>query len=158
VNATQKPRRTFLAVTVMTVLAVTAVFIVYASILATYMGSTVTVNTLGGEVQYRVNDNPVGTYTAGAFSINNGTSWYARLYMTGATAQTVKITFTLVCSNSSTWDRVVINSYSLQTGANTIYANATTPNDAASNYNWGQDTDVQSVTQTYYVKATVETA
>jgi len=154
-NATPKPQRTFVAVTLITVIAVTTVFLVYAAILATYMGSNVTVNSLGGEIQYSVS-NITGTYSAGPVSINNGTYWYARLYMTGATAQNVKITFTLVCSNSTTWNRVTINSYSLVNGANTIYATSD-GSGPTGNYNWGLDTDVQSGTLTYYVKATTET-
>ena len=156
-NTPKRPQKAFLTVTLVTVLAVTMVFAVYAAILATYRGSNVTVNTLGGEIRYLVSDNPAGTYAAGTLSMNNGTSWYALLYMSGATAQNVKITFTLVCSNSTTWDRVTISSYSLQNGANTIYA-TTDGNGPTGNYNWGQDTDYQLVTQTYYVKATVETA
>jgi hypothetical protein len=154
-STTKKSQRTFISVTMITVVALATVFIVYAAILATYMGSDVTVNTLGGTVGYSITDIN-GPYSAGTISINNGTFWYASLSITGAAAQIVKITWTLQCSNNTFWTRVVTPSYSLAVGPNTIYA--TIGGDGPSgNYNWGQDTDVQSGTLTYQVKATVET-
>jgi hypothetical protein len=55
-SATQKPQRTFLAVTLLTVIAVTTVFMVYAALLATYTGTTVEVRETGGTMEYTTNN------------------------------------------------------------------------------------------------------
>jgi hypothetical protein len=151
--AVRKPRRAFLAVTVLTVISLTTVFLVYAAILATYKGGSVTVNTIGGQVWYATAD-ITGPYDQTTLTINNGTQWWARLVITNPATQTVSVTWTLVCSNSSSWSRVTTTGFPLSSSNNVIYATSD-GSGPTGNYNWGQDTGVQTGTLTYYVKAQV---
>ena len=62
-----------MTVTMITVIAVTTVFIVYAAILGTYPGGNVSVQGMGGEIYYQ--QQGVSTWAA-TLNIANGTSWY----------------------------------------------------------------------------------
>ena len=144
-----------MTVTMITVIAVTTVFIVYAAILGTYPGGDVTIQAMGGTIYYRQQN--VTAWTA-TLNIANGTSWWTRLNLTTNTpSQTVNITWTLEWLNGSNWDTVSTNAPETQvalTGAPTaIYATAT--GIETDNHDWGPHTT--NVDRTYRVKAVVET-
>jgi hypothetical protein len=144
-----------MTVTLITVIAVTTVFIVYAAILGTYPGGNVSIQQMGGEIYYQ--QEGVSAW-ATTLNIANGTAWYARLNLTtNVPSQTVNITWTLEWLNGSNWDAVSTSAPATQvalTGSATaIYVTATGVE--SSNYNWGADTT--NVDRTYRVKAVVET-
>jgi len=151
-NATRKSQRTFLTVTCITVVAVTTVFLVYAAVLLTLTGTTVTVNEGGGSVQYNLSNTSNATWVGPLSPMVNGTYWYARINITNAAAQAVTIDWTLQ-NYTTSWVDVstpVTTTIALTTGDNTIYA--TTNGLFTGNYNWGTlTTDGGS----YRVKATV---
>ena len=151
-SANPKPRRAFVAVTLITVIAVTTVFIVYAALLASYVGPNVSVSKQGGYIEY----SPITTtdWSTNPLNINNGTDWYARLVITGATAQQVFVTWTLHCSNGTKWDKVTYT-VSLP-GTTTIYPNAADPFTGPGR-NWGQDTKNLDATRSFHVNATLVT-
>ncbi len=130
-----KNQRTFIAVTLLTVMAITAVFVVYAAILATYTGTTVQVSEGSGSIQYSLDQS---NWLSSLPGINNGTAWYARISMTGAAAQAVTIPWTLQKNVAGTWtDQTtpVTTSMTLAAGANLVYA--TIDGTATGNTNWG---------------------
>jgi len=149
-----KPQKTFLAVTTITVLALTMVFIVYAALLATYTGPTVTIMEPGGLVEYSLNQTK---WVTNDFSINNGTDWWARLTITGSTNQMVDITWILQRDGGAwanvTGGIVTTQNYNLTTGTNTIYA--TTDGGATGNFNWGTLTKDAGVADPYRVQTRV---
>ena len=151
-NATRKNQKTFLAVTSITVLAVTMVFVVYAAVLLTLTGSNVVVNEGGGSLQYTLDGASNSSWSSSLSPMVNGTYWYARINITNAAAQTVTVDWTLQ-NNTGTWVDVstpVTTTITLATGDNTVYATATGV--YTGNYNWGLLTTSGG---TYRVKATV---
>jgi len=151
-NATKQSQRTFLTVTLLTVLAVTTVFVVYAAVLLTLTGTTVTVNTGGGSMQYNLNGASNATWVGSLADMINGTAWYARINITNAAAQAVTIDWTLQVL-SGTWTDTgtpTQTTITLAAGTNTIYATATGV--FTSNRNWGLGTTAGGQ---YRVKATV---
>jgi hypothetical protein len=155
-NTTQKSQRTFMTVTMITVIAVTTVFIVYAAILGTYPGGNVSIQTMQGEIYYQGEGS---TTWATTLSIGNGSAWYARLNITtNVPSQTVNVTWTLEWDNSGTWTTVGGTSapetqIALTGVATAIYATAN--GGSSGNYNWG--THTTTLDRTYRVKAVVET-
>ena len=151
-NATRKSQKSFLAVTCITVVALTTVFLVYAAVLLTLTGTTVTVNEGGGSVQYNLNNTSNSTWVGTLSPMVNGTYWYARINITNAAAQAVTIDWTLQ-EGPGTWvdlSTPVTTTIALTTGDNTIYA--TTNGNFTGNYNWGTLTTIGG---SYRVKATV---
>jgi len=151
-NATRKSQRTFLTVTCITVVAVTTVFLVYAAVLLTLTGTTVTVNEGGGSVQYNLSNTSNNTWVGTLSPMVNGTYWYARINITNAAAQAVTIDWTLQ-ENTGSWVDVstpVTTTIALTTGDNTVYA--TTNGLFTGNYNFGLLTTSGG---SYRVKATV---
>lgn len=149
-STTQKPQRTFLAVTLLTVVAVTTVFLVYAAVLMTLYGSTVTINeTSGSSMQYSLDGS---TWSSSLSAINNGTAWYGRVNITNAASQAVTIQWTLQ-QNTGSWvdvDSPVTTTITLSTGTNIVYATASGA--SSGNYNWGSLTTSGG---SYRVKAVV---
>lgn len=151
-STTQKSQKTFMTVTLITVIAVSTVFIVYAAVLLTLTGTTVTVTEGGGSLQYTLNGASNSSWVSSLPSIINGTVWYARINITGASAQAVTIDWTLQ-ENTGTWVDVstpVTTTMTLVAGDNTVYA--TTNGLFSSNYNWGSLTTGGG---SYRVRATV---
>jgi len=152
-SSTQKPQRAFLAVTMITVLAVAAIFMVYAALLGTYPGGEVTVNEMGGTMYYYSSDaGPSWTQT---LSIGNGTTWEARLNVTNTPSQNVSVTWTLEWLNGSNWQTVSgpsppTTNIQLTGAATAIYV--TQWGTSSGNYNWGPYTQTAG---TYRVKAVV---
>ena len=159
-----KSQRAFVAVTLITVLAVTSVFVVYAVILSTINGGNVSVIGSGGQMWYNeANSTSAADWTSTLGSIgSNGTNcdpWYAKLNITSAGySGVVTITWTLQY-DAGTWTDVgggasQITGTSLSGSAGqTIYASA--DGTQGSNMNWGQySTSVDE----YRVQAVIETA
>jgi len=147
-----KTQRAFLTVTVITVIAVTSVFLVYAAVLSTLYGSTVTVNQTGGSVEYNLSNTSNATWVSSLSAFNNGTNWYARMNITGAAAQAVTINW-VIEKNTGTWTQQAIpvnTTITLAAGSNTIYA--TTTGVFSGNYNWGLQTLVSG---SYRIKTVV---
>jgi hypothetical protein len=152
-NATGKNQRTFLTVTLLTVLAVTTVFAVYAAVLLTLTGTTVTVNEGGGSMQYNLDGSSNATWVTSLAAMINGTQWYARINITNAAAQDVTIDWTLQAFSGGIWTNSgtpTQTTMTLASGDNTVYA--TTNGLFTSNRNWGLDTTAGG---SYRVKATV---
>jgi hypothetical protein len=154
-STSKKSQRTFMTVTMITVIAITTVFIVYAAILGTYPGGNVSIQGIGGEIYYQ--QQGVSSWTA-TLNIANGTSWYSRLNLTtNVPSQTVNITWALEWLNGSNWDAVSTTApetqIALAGAATAIYVTAT--GIQSGNYDWGAYTT--NVDRTYRVKATVET-
>lgn len=134
----------------MTVAAVTTVFLVYAAVLMTLYGTTVTVNeSTGSLVHYSVDGS---TWSTSLNAINNGTIWYSRINITNAAAQDVTVQWTLQKNTGSWTDQStpVTTTITLAAGANIVYATAS--GSSSGNYNWGQLTTSSG---SYRVKATV---
>jgi hypothetical protein len=149
-------------VTLVTLLAVTTVFVVYAVILSTINGGSVSVVGSGSmQMWYDEGNSTSAAAWEGTLSnIANGTAWYAKLNTTVAGYNgAVTITWTLQYDNSGTWTDVgggATQSTSVTlTGAagQNVYASATGVQ--SSNKNWGQYST--TVDETYRVKAVVET-
>jgi len=148
----RKPQRAFLTVTLMTVLAVTMVFMVYAALLATYTGLNVVVTEPGGTIQYnKYNDNN-GTW-ASQLDIINGTTWYARITFTDPGTQTVTIEWTLLEGGNPTANSINSTDIALSPGDNIVYS--ATTGKFADLYNWGQHTSAQGSAGTYQIQAKV---
>lgn len=157
-------QRAFVAVTLITVLAVTTVFVVYAVILSTINGGQVTVvGGLGGSIWYdNANSAAPVDWTATLPSIGtNGTNcdpWYTKLNITSAGySGAVTVSWTLQYLNVATWTDVggATQSTSVTlTGSTgqTIYATAT--GIQSGNKNWGAYT---ASADEYRVKAVIET-
>jgi hypothetical protein len=155
-STSQKSQRTFMTVTLITVMAIATVFIVYAAILGTYPGGNVSIQTMQGTIYYQGE----GSATwATDLSVGNGTAWYARLNVTTSIpSQTVNVTWTLEWDNSGTWEAVggtsaPVTQITLTGVATAIYATA--DGTESGNHNWGQYTTTSDLT--YRVKAVVET-
>jgi hypothetical protein len=136
-SATQrKPQRVFLTVTLITVISVTTVFLVYAAVLMTLHGTTVVVNeSTGSLVEYSLDGS---SWSTSLSAINNGTAWYARVYIDNAASQAVTVVWTLQKIVSSSWvdqSTPVTTSMTLSAGVNMVYA--TTGGSSSGNYNWG---------------------
>jgi len=160
-NARQKPQRTFLAVTLLTVLAVTTVFLVYAALLATYTGGNVTISLSGGSIQYSLPPKDPGSWGA-TLAQSNGSEWYARVSMTNPPTQTVTVKWTLQKQVSGSWSnpptnttQFTSNSFDLTPSSTEIYAFQSGSNTITNNYNWGQHTTTDG---TYRVVAEINTA
>ena len=156
-------QRAFVAVTLITVLAVTTVFVVYAVILSTINGGNVSVVGAGSAQMWydEANSASAAAWTGTLSNIANGTTWYAKLNTTVAGYNgAVKITWTLQYDNSGTWTDVgggATQSTSVTlTGASGQNVFASADGTQGSNKNWGQYST--EVDETYRVKAVIETA
>jgi hypothetical protein len=156
-----RSQRAFVVVTLVTLLAVTTVFVVYAVILSTINGGNVSVVGSGSMAMWydETNSSSAAAWTGTLSNIANGTAWYAKLNTTVAGYNgAVTITWTLQYDNSGTWTDVgggASQSTSVTlTGAagQDVYASATGAQ--SSNKNWGQYST--TVDETYRVRAVVE--
>jgi len=151
-----KSQQTFVVVTMLTVLAVTTVFMVYAVLLATYTGGDVTIQTVGGSIAYSVTNTTGGTWT-GTLSQGAGAEWYARISISNSPSQDVIVTWTLQLLNG-TWQNVATdftNSDTISLTPSTTYIYASSDGLITSNHNWGDHTTTEG---TYRVIATINTA
>lgn len=136
-----KSQRTFVGVTLATVLAVAVVLIVYAAVLGTLFGGEVTVGGITGNVGYSLT-NATGTWTATLSVSGTGIEWYARLNTTGSEYEgPVTISWQLQQKNGGGgWDNLgspTTTSITLTTSAQTIYASS--DGDISTNRDWSID-------------------
>jgi hypothetical protein len=154
VSARQKSQKGFVAVTLMTLLAIAMVLVVYASILGTFTGSDVSVVTMSAEVLYC--KNTTGSWTSTLSNIGNGTDWYA-IFNTTSTghAGLVNMTWVLLKSGSPVSPSVNQTTQVTLTGdaGQEIYASSN--GDNSNTKNWGLNCTTAG---TYQIKVTVETA
>jgi len=155
-STTQKSQRTFMTVTLITVIAITTVFIVYAAIMGTYPGGNVSIQQMTATMYYQGDGSSTWATT---LSIGNGTTWYTRLNLTASIpSQTVNVTWTLEWNNAGTWETVSgptppETQITLAGTPTAIYVTA--DGTYGPGYDWGQHT--QTVNEIYRVKAVVET-
>jgi hypothetical protein len=156
-------QRAFVAVTLITVLAVTTVFVVYAVILSTITGNNVSVIGSGGQMYYdEANSANPADWTSDL--PNRGTNgsycdpWYAKVITTAGYTGDVSIEWTLLYDNSGSWDPVggganQTTTVALNGSAQTIYASD--DGSIGTNVNWG----LWSLTagETYRVRAVIST-
>jgi len=144
----QKSQRGFVAVTLITLLAIATVIVVYAALLGTFQGGNVTVVSVNGEVQYSLNNSTGWTTSLSNVPVNG--EWYARFNKT-ASGYTGNVQVTWELWNASLVYTVTTTSFSLNGSiVQQIYASST--GSQTTNYNWGQKC---TVTGTYYIKVTI---
>jgi hypothetical protein len=147
VSAKQKSQKGFVAVTLITLLAIALVIVVYATLLGTFTGGNVQVVAVQGTVYYSL-DNSTGWATS--ISDHPITDpWYARFNVTG-TGYSGSVTITWDLHNSTAIVHSVTTSFYLSGSPQAIYASSNGLQ--AANYNWGQNT---AVAATYYIVVTV---
>jgi len=154
-NARNKSQQAFIAVTMLTILAVTTVFMVYALLLASYTGGNVTIQKVGGSIQYCVNNNASETWT-GTLSQGANASWYARISITNSPSQNVTVTWTLHNVTSGldvSTDFTTSNTITLSPSTTYIYASL--DGLITGNHNWGEHTTTEA---TYRIDAEINTA
>jgi hypothetical protein len=157
VSAKQKSQRGFVAVTLITILAIALVIVAYATILGTFQGGNVTVVTLHAEMWYSVTNSSSASWTSTLSDVGNGSQWYSRLNITAAGGYTglVNVNWALYFGNNTAVSGATAttsNFDSTGTLGQTIYASST--GNIAGNKNWGA---YSTVATSYYVKATVST-
>jgi len=105
VNERRKSQRGFVAVTLITLLAIAAVLIVYASLLATIPGGEVVVGGVSGTIYYSKNNQTSGPWTTNLTTSGTGESWYAlcNFTHTGYTGE-VQITWKLQKKGATDWE------------------------------------------------------
>ena len=157
-SAKQKSQRGFVAVTLITLLALALVVIVYATLLGTFTGDTVGVVTLNGSLKYNEDNSTIWNTTLSG--VANGSSWYVMFNTTEAGyAGDVNITWTLQELNGA-WADVspsvnqTTNDFTLDGNAEQeIYASGSGLQEDVKD--WGTGT---STAGTYRIKMEVITA
>jgi len=151
-NARNTSQRALLAVTLMTVLAVTTVFMVYAVLLASYTGGLVTIQGVGGSIEYSLDNS---TNWGSTLNQSAGAEWYARIAITDSPTQDVVVTWTLynvTGSSAVTTDFTDSNTISLTPATTYIYASS--DGLSANNHNWGDHTTSEA---NYRIDAEINT-
>jgi len=151
----RRSKRAFLAVTLLTVLAVTAVFVVYATLLQSFTGGLVTIKPTGGSMQYATS---IGGSWGATLDQDAGGAWYSRIDgLTGSEFNQVKITWTLQKSDdgSSGWATTQTQYTWMQLTASntTIYASSGNGTTTGA-YNWGAYTSTPGY---YRVNSQIDT-
>ena len=150
-----------MTVTMITVIAISTVFIVYAALLATYTGNNVTISSMGGSIEYSLTKDP-GSWGTGAISQGAGSEWYARINMATPPSQTVTVTWTLQKQDGTDWTTLPpINStqftspqIALTPSTYYVYAFESGSNLITNNKNWGANT---TATGTYRILVEIDT-
>jgi hypothetical protein len=157
VSAKQKSQRGFVAVTLITILAIALVIIAYATILGTFKGGYVTVATEHAQMWYSETNSSSVTWTSTLSNVANGSQWYSRLNITatGGYKGLVNVNWALYFSNDTAVSSATATTSNFNvtgTLGQIIYASST--GNIAGNKNWGAYTTVAA---SYYVKAVVST-
>jgi hypothetical protein len=154
VSAKQKSQRGFVAVTLITVLAIALVIVVYATILGTFTGGNVNVVTLRGSLWYNQTDS--APWQASLNDVENGTAWYVMFNTTSSGyAGLVSITWQLQFTNGTNVGNSVSTTSFTLTGGSGQEIFASTSGTQTGNTNWGTLTIASG---TYRIKMTVQTA
>ncbi len=158
-RARQKSQRGFVAITLITLLAIALVIAVYATILGTFQGDQVTVVTLTGHIRYdEANSTTASDWETTLSNIANGSEWYALFNITsGGYAGAVTITWWLQ-ENTGSWQNMTTpveqtTSDTLSGSTEIIYASGN--GDQAGNKDWGASTTSAG---TYRIKMKIVTA
>jgi hypothetical protein len=146
----QKSQKGFVAVTLITLLAIATVIVVYAALLGTFTGQNVTVVAVKGTVEYS-QDNSSGWATSLIDVPING-SWYAR-FTTDPGGYTGNVIITWDLYNTTLVYTVTTTSFYLDGTAQNIYASSNGLQ--STNYNWDLKTTAAG---NYYIKVTIQTA
>jgi len=160
-STSRKSQKTFLTVTMITVVAITTVFLVYAALLTSYTGSDVVISTMGGSIEYSLTKDP-GSWGTSSISQGEGAEWYSRIHLTTPPTQTVTVKWTLQKQNGGSWTDAPTNvtqftspQISLTTSTYYVYAFQSGNNEITNNYNWGQGTTTAG---TYRIVTEINTA
>jgi len=162
VSARQTSQKGFVAVTLITVLALALVIIVYASLLGTFPGGQVQVVTVNGDLKYcTTNSTTPGDWELSLDNIANGTSWYVMFNTTsGGYIGNISITWQLQNYTGGAWVDVsgaVVNTNNFYLNGSVgqeIYAS--TDGTQTENYDWG--TNKTKEAGTYRIEMTMNTA
>jgi hypothetical protein len=94
-NERLRSQKGFVAITLITVLAIAFVIIAYAALLNTFTGGQVVVGTVAGNVWYSTNNAAAGPWTSTLTVGSNSSSWYSMVNFTSGYTGQVKITWQL---------------------------------------------------------------
>ena len=153
-----KSQREFVVVTLIALISIALIITVYATILGTYTGDTVTVVSLNGDIKYDdLNSTTASDWSPTLSNIANGSLWYA-LFNTSSSGYTgnVNMTWTLQWSNGTAVPSATqtTNNFALIGSAGQVIY-ASDAGTQVANKDWGQyTTDVG----TYQIELTVVTA
>lgn len=153
-----KTQREFVVATLIALISIALIIAVYATLLGTYTGDTVTVVSLNGDIKYDdLNSTTAGDWSLTLGNIANGSSWYA-LFNTSSSGYVgdVNMTWTLQWSNGTAVPSATqtTNNFAL-TGSTGQVIYASDAGTQGANKDWGQyTTDVG----TYQIELTVVTA
>ena len=150
-----RSQKGFVAVTLITVLAIALVLVVYATILATFTGGEVTVGAMTGNVGYSETNTAGSTWKVNLYGVTG--AWYARTNFTSTYIGTVDITWQLE-KDTGSWGNVstpvITSSYTLNgNGSQPCYA--TTNGLITGNQDWSAKT---SGNGDYRIVAYIESA
>jgi hypothetical protein len=154
-----KTQREFVVVTLIALIAIAAIITVYATLLATYTGDTVTVVSLNGDIKYDdLNSTTAGDWSLTLGNIANGSVWYA-LFNTsssGGYIGNVNMTWTLQWTNGTDVPSATqtTNDFAL-TGSTGQVIYASDAGTQGANKDWGQYTTVAGA---YQIELNVVTA
>jgi hypothetical protein len=150
----QKSQKGFVAVTLITILAIALVIVVYATILGTFTGGNVTVVILHGSLWYNQTDS--APWQNSLDDVGNGTSWYVMFNTTSAGySGTVGITWQLLSGGTPVSGAIVSTSSFSLSGSSGQEIFASTSGAQIGNTNWGTYTTKAG---TYQIQMTVSTA
>jgi hypothetical protein len=154
----QKSQRGFVAVTLITILAIAAVLVVYATLLGTFTGEEVVYGAgLDGQVMYSRGNLSAASNWTNTIEVPSGGAWYALLNITSTDGYigNVNVTFQLQFQQNSTdvGSATVASIKVNGTASERIYV-TTDGSGPAANRNWQTDC---TAGYSYCVKATVVT-
>lgn len=154
-SAKQKSQRGFVAVTLITLLAIALVIVAYATLLGIFTGGDVGVVSLNGTLKYNT-DNSTTWYST-LSGVANGSSWYVMFNTTSSGySGAVNITWQLQWSNGTDVSGATVNTNSFSlTGSAGQEIYAATNGLQSGNNDWGTDTTTAG---TYRIEMTVVTA
>jgi len=153
----KRSQKGFVAVTLITVLAIALVLVAYATLLSTFTGGEVVVGTVAGQVWYSTSNTTGGPWTATLNTSGTSVSWYSMVNLTSAYTGQVQITWQLQRMDG-TWGNVsgaqVITTDELTGSGQEVWASSN--GDIAGNRDWSQTPGATTDGQ-YRVKAYIET-
>lgn len=149
-SSKQISQRGFVAITLITLLALALTIVVYATLLGTFKGGDVGIVAVEGEVKYSLDNSTNWNSTISNRAITE--PWYVLFNKTETDGYqgNVKVTWCLYNSTDSVHN-VTTTSFNLNSSIQQIYASDNGLQ--AGNYDWGQNT---GVADTYYIKVIIE--
>ena len=146
-NERLKSQKGFVAVTLITVLAIALVLVVYATLLATFQGGEVVVGQVAGQVWYSPTNGTTEDWNSTLTVTSLSDPWYAKVNFTSSYTGQVKITWQLEKKNGA-WDNatggeattrtVITDSFTL-TGVSGQTVNASSSGSQGTNTDWGSN-------------------